>query len=348
MTQNAKLTSYRESRNLNIMAADQISSFDVIDSRTENLKSAISSVNSNVQAIADLGENLGEKSHLETRNYIFEQHTETRQELNSAILATQNINIASLQHLRADIDRLPAQVKGVMHGLQYAADLAADQRLHFLERSIVEQQAVMNSSLVRSVEQIGNEVKLQLEEQGLVRRQNFGAQEGTSTLEKRRVESDWDPWRNTDNATFQRVTSPCPQLCSCICHKLSRIRFPRILIPLTGFLSITVSGLYMGYDPCNETTCLRRSIPRAELFYRFPPWLLARVLHLFVGILPREGPAASLRITRVVADDAEIMNLAKAGDVEGVRSLFQRRLASPNDVNSSCEVPILSVSIFHG
>jgi len=54
---------------------------------------------------------------------------------------------------------------------------------------------------------------------------------------------------------------------------------------------------------------------------------------------------ASLRVNRVVADDAEIMDFVKAGNLEGVKSLFQRRLASPNDVNFSCDVPILNVSI---
>jgi hypothetical protein len=47
---------------------------------------------------------------------------------------------------------------------------------------------------------------------------------------------------------------------------------------------------------------------------------------------------------RVVPDDADIMRFAKAGDLQGVRSLLGQRLASPLDVNATWNVPVLSVS----
>jgi hypothetical protein len=115
-------------------------------------------------------------------------------------------------------------------------------------------------------------------------------------------------------------------------------------VPIAGFLSLVVKGVYLGFNPCSETTCSHRSITRVELIYRFPPWLLDRLLHLLVINVPGSGPAASLSVTRVVADDADIMNLVKAGNLEDVKFLFARGLASPNDVNASCEVPILNVS----
>jgi hypothetical protein len=207
-------------------------------------------------------------------------------------------------------------------------------------------QTDVNSKLAPPAEKVGKDIAMQVGEQVLACKRNTGAQEATSTnLKWRGVDSLRDLWRNTNIATFQRVTSLCPRFCGCVCHKTCRITFPKSLAPLVGHLSIAASGMYMIYYPCNETTCLRQSIPRAEMSYRFPLWLLPRVLHLFVGMSPGEGPTFSLRTTRVVADHAEIMNLAKSGSVDGVKLLFQRGLASPNDVNSSCGVPILSVSI---
>jgi hypothetical protein len=84
------------------------------------------------------------------------------------------------------------------------------------------------------------------------------------------------------------------------------------------------------------------SVARAT--YRFPYWFLARILCLTVGVHPQGGLNSSLKTLRVVPDDADIMRFAKTGDIQGVRSLIEQRLASPLDVNATWNVPVLSVS----
>jgi hypothetical protein len=83
------------------------------------------------------------------------------------------------------------------------------------------------------------------------------------------------------------------------------------------------------------------SVARAT--YRFPYWFLARGLYLTVGMQPRLGFNTSLKMLRVVPDDADIMRFTKAGDLQGVRSLIEQKLASPLDVNATWNVPVLSV-----
>jgi hypothetical protein len=59
---------------------------------------------------------------------------------------------------------------------------------------------------------------------------------------------------------------------------------------------------------------------------------------------PRVRLNNSLKMLRVVPDNADIMRFAKAGDPQGVRSLLEQKLASPLDVNATWNVPVLSVS----
>jgi hypothetical protein len=59
---------------------------------------------------------------------------------------------------------------------------------------------------------------------------------------------------------------------------------------------------------------------------------------------PQVGLNTSLKTLRIVPDDADIMRFAKTGNLQGVRSLIEQRLASPLDVNATWNVPVLSVS----
>jgi hypothetical protein len=172
----------------------------------------------------------------------------------------------------------------------------------------------------------------------------MGANKAISILQQNYIKNKREEIYNVDITAVQRAISPCTESCSCICHSSRRITFPTFIVPLLGFLSVTLSGPLPGYNRCSETSCLQQSILRTHISYRFPRWFLARIFRLSLGVYPGEGPVGSLRVNRVVADEAEIMDFVKSGNLEGVKSLFQQRLASPNDVNFSCDVPILNVS----
>jgi hypothetical protein len=178
----------------------------------------------------------------------------------------------------------------------------------------------------------------------VVYEEHIRANKAISILQQNYIKNKHEEIYNVDITAVQRAISPCTESCSCICHSSRRITFPKFVVPLLGFLSITLSGPFPGYNRCSETSCLQRSILHTHISYRFPRWFLARILRLSLGVYPGEGPVGTLRVNRVVADEAEIMDFVKSGNLEGVKSLFQQRLASPNDVNFSCDVPILNVS----
>ena len=58
---------------------------------------------------------------------------------------------------------------------------------------------------------------------------------------------------------------------------------------------------------------------------------------------PLAGPVASLEVRRTIPGDAEIFAYAKSGNVDGMKSLFQRGLASPHDVQYDSGVTALHV-----
>ena len=60
---------------------------------------------------------------------------------------------------------------------------------------------------------------------------------------------------------------------------------------------------------------------------------------------PWGSPYISMRIARVRPDTSKIFHLATAGDIEGMKAMFARGLASPNDVSYSFGYSVLHVSM---
>ena len=59
---------------------------------------------------------------------------------------------------------------------------------------------------------------------------------------------------------------------------------------------------------------------------------MSRMLHFAVRSFPAGGPRVALSLPRVVPDNAEIFSCAVRGDLDGMKSLFERGLASPFDI----------------
>ena len=144
---------------------------------------------------------------------------------------------------------------------------------------------------------------------------------------------------------YQRARSTCRSGCICICHVPRRFQVVSAN-RLIGSLSIVSTAASGKQDRCTETLCSRQRGSVTKVTYRFPYWLLARIMCLTVSMQPQTGINMSLKALSVIPDDAEIMHFAKAGNLEGIRSLITLGLASPLDVNASWGVPVLSVSTY--
>lgn len=140
---------------------------------------------------------------------------------------------------------------------------------------------------------------------------------------------------------YQQASSACKVGCICKCHAPRHYKIIRQNY-LFGSLLVTISAAPKNKSLCSETSCSRRMMSVARATYRFPSWFLARILYLTIST-PYGGMDACLKSIRVVPDNADIMRFAKAGDIDGVKSMIQKGLASPLDVNATWNVPVLSV-----
>lgn len=138
-------------------------------------------------------------------------------------------------------------------------------------------------------------------------------------------------------STSYRAIAKCQLWCSCACHKRHRFRTPQLFAGLTGSLFVGYVGRLVQGTKCDELQCEGRSRTTTKITYYFPTWFLVAMISCATG-----GPRMSLTVSRVVSNDSPIFSYASAGNVDRMRDLFERRLASPFDV-SPTGFPVLHV-----
>ena len=132
--------------------------------------------------------------------------------------------------------------------------------------------------------------------------------------------------------------------CTCYCYPKRSIQITEVLSSLTGSMCISYSRGQIG-PPCCQTLC-RRNLPTAlNLTYYFPSWLLTKVVSVFLSFDPAGSPSVSLQVPRIRPDTSKIFHLATAGDIGGMKTMFERGLASPNDVSYRFGYSVLHVSV---
>lgn len=134
-------------------------------------------------------------------------------------------------------------------------------------------------------------------------------------------------------STFMQVG--CGTDCPCACHEKSLIRSSRKLGAFAGLLTITYSGLRMLSRPCDTMSCAGRNSWSFTISYRFPELLSMRMISMALGTTPIGDPIASLKPRTVISNDSLMFAYASAGNVEGMKTLFSKRLGSPNDILDS-------------
>ena len=120
----------------------------------------------------------------------------------------------------------------------------------------------------------------------------------------------------------------CRTLCSCTCHRRSRLKSPDCLEYIIGTLILN----YSTRCTCNERLCRGPRGSSYVITYFFPYWLLARSQRQFIYAACFTGPTFALRMPRVVKGDSKLIGYSVKGDVEGIKELFVRGEASPDDV----------------
>ena len=133
---------------------------------------------------------------------------------------------------------------------------------------------------------------------------------------------------------------------TCCCYPRRRIQISNALSFLIGSVCISYLGGQIS-QPCEKSLCRTKLPIRLNINYYFPRWFLAMVVNVFLSFDPAGSPSVSLQMPRIRPDTSKIFHLATAGDIEGMKSMFERGLASPNDVSYTFGYSVLHVSVSH-
>ena len=151
------------------------------------------------------------------------------------------------------------------------------------------------------------------------------------------------------NSLSMAVTRPgklmrlCSPNCMCSCHVQSAFKTPQLLQQITGYLLLGYSGRHILQQQCIPS-CFRRTLKSMQMTYFFPRWFVSRAIS--ISLTNAISPTLSIKFRRVVPEVNQLFSLSKFGDVEGIRSLFDNRVASPDDIHIRWGKTALHVEIF--
>jgi ankyrin repeat protein len=139
----------------------------------------------------------------------------------------------------------------------------------------------------------------------------------------------------------------CKPGCACKCHVRVKASTPAVLNRLLGQLFIGYSGLPALGPECNIDSCQKLRSTHLSLEYWFPmEFLTSKIIRLQIGYQPTTGTLLQLDTLRRVPDTAQCVNYALSGNIEGLKYLFYRGLASPRDVSSTRGYSLLRWAIY--
>ena len=142
-----------------------------------------------------------------------------------------------------------------------------------------------------------------------------------------------------------KALSLCSPDCSCNCHIQTVFKTPQLLQQITGLLLLGYSGRFILRQQC-ISSCLRKDPKPLQMTYFFPRWFVSRAISFSMSNTMQNTPTLVIKFRRVVPEASPLFSLSKFGDVEGIKTLFENRLASPDDVHIWGGWTALHVSTF--
>ncbi|KAL8726875.1 MAG: hypothetical protein Q9166_006427 [cf. Caloplaca sp. 2 TL-2023] len=134
----------------------------------------------------------------------------------------------------------------------------------------------------------------------------------------------------------RQYASACPTICICSCHTQSKLPAPAFINRVLGQLFVGTAGIPILSTTCDYNACNSSQAPRVSVEYWFPLGVFwSKILQLQMSYHASMGPQVSLRSLRRVPDSAQCVHYAMHGNIEGLKDLFRRGLASPWDVSST-------------
>ena len=137
----------------------------------------------------------------------------------------------------------------------------------------------------------------------------------------------------------------CHPGCLCACHKPYKTATPGLLDRIVGQMFVGYAGLPLLSSKCDTRSCEKSQSPAVSFEYWYPMgFVWSQILQLKVSYEPNIGPQIELKSLRRVPGNAQCVHFALNGNIEGLKGLFRRGLASPRDVSDTRGYSILRVS----
>ena len=128
----------------------------------------------------------------------------------------------------------------------------------------------------------------------------------------------------------------CRPGCPCACHSHAKRSSPALIDRVCGQLFVGYTGLPFMNAKCDSDTCLKSQTSQVSVEYWFPlGFLWSQIVRVQMSYKSQLGPQFEIRTLRRVQDSAQCVNFALNGNIEGLKDLFRRGLASPNDVSTT-------------
>ena len=155
-----------------------------------------------------------------------------------------------------------------------------------------------------------------------------------------------EPGHSEDIGIRVQQYPSCRAGCSCKCHVQSRSATPRFVDRVLGQMFVGYVGLPLVSPQCDTDACEKAQNPHISVEYWFPlGFLWSQIFRLQLSYQPNVGPNFELSSLRRIPDSAQCINFALDGNIDGLKDLFKRGLASPRDVSSTRGYSILRVSL---
>jgi hypothetical protein len=144
-----------------------------------------------------------------------------------------------------------------------------------------------------------------------------------------------------------QYTSTCRPGCICACHAHRRSNTPSFVDRVLGQMFVGYAGLPVISPKCDGPACEKSQVPTVNVEYWFPlGFCWSQIVKLQLGYRPSVGPQFNLTTFRRVPDTAQCVDFALNGNIEGLKGLFKRGLASPWDVSSTRGYTMVRVSVY--
>lgn len=230
-----------------------------------------------------------------------------------------------------------------------------DQLQSQLEQALTSHTAVVASSVDVSNRTLGRlEQFMKTTEERLSRNElRMLAEDDQEALARRRMRSKQrgersirlKPRQDAVGVQLRRYNTACTAECPCVCHKPDWGGTPTMLRRILGQLFVDYAGLPIMRPQCDNKRCQKRTGAYLDFEYWFPTGVFwSQIIRIHCAYQAHLGPQFQLSTLRRVPDNAPAVLFASSGNIEGLKDLFQRGLASPRDVSETRGYSLLRVS----